>query len=559
MFKNEKGIAQLFLLLFLVAAIGIGLYLSQNTQIFRPKAAGPQDYKTECKLKVDDIKYEEPCSLAAPRFENGKWVTSGDPKGYKYATIKCADGYEVRIGDDSRCVASSAIELTAPRFCQNHSQCTFLNKSDPLTSLIITPLSGNSYVRLSFDPIAGSDPVAVVHTAVWPGFSDEKRAKSSGLPNDAVYQGSVKAFSRVVSVPSYLEYYSVDTKEHSEELNKRVISASPRSIMVTKVLTDENGNGVDIKNTSLQGTPVQLGGESGNDTTTKFSYLAPGDYKLKYFIPAGFTVRAVHSCDKNGTCTQLPGDDANKHSEVYRYAIANVSAPFNEGETNDVKIEYIIGNNRVATPTPTVQKPVILCDVANSKATLKSIPGNPENIDLRVDNTVSGGWDGKCSTSAPDDFCKEKLAVSTLSSNGFTFDIKANQKYNLFYVANTGSNKENSKTYSFTCKSPVAECLSSNSVRISFAPIAGAVKYTVRLDNTNNPWKGRDNNIGDTTDDMGTTSKIYGISSAPNAPYTFWYHAVDSSGKLSAPIYGSFVCPANAEGNSETLPEVEEQ
>lgn len=564
MFKNEKGIVQLFLLLFLIAAIGIGLYLSQNTQIFKPRASeygGSGGPYYGCKFSPEEVKGEEPCKLFTQFGDSGPEYNGAD--GFRYANIKCADGFEQKKGDGASCSTQAQWETRAIAVCQNHASCTNLNDSDPRTALTVTFVDSSNYGDLSFDPIIGSDEFKVLHTAVWRGSSSEKEAKSGKV--SPRYKGFAdKAGASVeVTYPSYVEYYSVDKGNHQEKLNKRVVTHPnySRSIEVTKMLTSKNtGTVLPIQNTALSSAPVQIGGDVSLGSPAKFSYLAPDVYDLKYFIPAGFTVSAIEWTYKgvSNVITKNSDEAVNKNPAQNRYGYAKVAAPDDEGGVAIVKIDYSDEGSIDTKPvTPiTDSKPVIICDIANSKAILKSIPDkNVENIDLRVDSTKGGGWNGSCTSPLAGDFCKDKLQLTS----PYTFNIEPNQKYNLFYTVNYLGKTTNSKNYSFTCQSPKAECLSSNSVRISFAPVAGAVKYAVRLDNTNNPWKGVNNNAGDTTDDMGTTSKVYDITSGAGAPYTFWYHGVDASGKLSDPVYGSFVCPADSGPRLKKMPLTSEE
>lgn len=552
---NQKGIAHIFVLLVLVAGVIGGLVLIKNPAIFTPRASEEIESQSDanvCDFKVKEIKGEDPCSLGS-KWVDGKLVEEGST-GYKFYKIKCADGYELRIGDDSRCVSQSALDLTSSNFCQNHSSCTNLNKSDPRTALGVSLGYGNN-TSLSFDPISGTDEVAVIHTAVWPGAKSEQEAKSGNIT--PIYQGfgGTRGGTRAITHPAYIEYYAVDKKEHQEILNKRVISSFPRIIEVTKTLYSNATNSiVPIEKTPIASIPVQLGSEENISSPAKFSYLAPGQYDLKYYIPKGYTADTLEWClDSICKVITLESDQsANADNSRNRYGSIKVAAPHDEGKTATVKINY--GTTKAGqSPSPVTdgKKPDIFCDVANNRAILKSIPEKTAfNIDLRVNN-MKDEWDGKCITSAPGDFCADKLKNEL--TRGYPFRIEPNQKYDLWYTIRSSENTEKiSKHYSFTCKSPAVVCApGGNKATISFASENNAIGYATRLDNQNNAWDGLCKNEGGDfcNNNLINPTGTYDIT--PGASYKFWYHPKFVNNQLGNAISTTFICPANASPTKE--------
>ncbi|TSC65318.1 MAG: hypothetical protein CEO21_443 [Microgenomates group bacterium Gr01-1014_80] len=82
--KSQKGITQVLVLLLLVAGLGAGLILSQQTQIFKPRAQeaepiniAPPSELTYCSVRIADFSVSDPCDYEDNGFRRVRFSCSG--------------------------------------------------------------------------------------------------------------------------------------------------------------------------------------------------------------------------------------------------------------------------------------------------------------------------------------------------------------------------------------------------------------------------------------------------------------------------------------------------
>ncbi len=68
---------------------------------------------------------------------------------------------------------------------------------------------------------------------------------------------------------------------------------------------------------------------------------------------------------------------------------------------------------------------------------------------------------------------------------------------------------------------------------LTWKPVPGAVKYAIRIDNTENPFSPEDPQKGDVLSDKVTTN-AFQFNAEPGKTYIWWVHAIDKNGVWSS-------------------------
>ncbi|MBU1031991.1 hypothetical protein KKE03_03680 [Patescibacteria group bacterium] len=83
---NQKGLAHIFLILFLVAGLAVAVYLVQQKTNILPKAYEQGETTTNCEARVVKFSVDRPCTSA--------------PNGFKTATYSCKVTVETQITEE---------------------------------------------------------------------------------------------------------------------------------------------------------------------------------------------------------------------------------------------------------------------------------------------------------------------------------------------------------------------------------------------------------------------------------------------------------------------------
>ncbi len=495
---RQKGFAQIVLLLFLITAIGVGVYLAQKTQIFKPRAAsGPIDRCLQGELK--ELTTGEACP--------------GGANSFKY---RCTDGFVSEVGKGKNdCYQSDYIKEYAANSCQSHASCpTYKSLADLRTIYSIykpnygtvdpLALKNGEVVIVDFWSTGGSGQgVMNIHTAIWEGATSEKDAKRDNKEGN--YQGfgpeqivNSQSVIRTATVPFYMEFYSVDRDGNKEPLKKVTVKQNPAqavvfSFNINDSLNSQSSQVLDefesespqslrqqtqnkqnfIKKSAIEVFNLFVDGQYATYSPLapeiyEFSYLEPGEHTLYFEKPAGHTVAFV-------VCQQGSGQKCYKQYPVLLgqkevagglYAIkfnlkegldyTKIGMFYYPEYSEDVTSPSITPtyppiSTPSATPMPKPTAAKVECDSSGTSLNASLyFPEEKEDIKayaIRVDNKTDG-WDGSCFSKAGD-FCHD-VPVSPV----YSFPATSEQPYELWYhkMYKDGSLGGVAAKLTFTCQ-----------------------------------------------------------------------------------------------------------
>lgn len=506
--KNEKGIVQVFLLLFLLIAIGFGVYLAQKTQIFKPRAfeegGTASSSMVECVEGPKEVKKSGTCVLP-------EWYPFARDAKYTDVEITCQDGFTQKSSDSSGCISDEGAKLLAEQVCANHSSCSSqIAYADPRTTLFVTT-KNNDTAFLTFNAAANAGVLAI-HTAVWEGAQSEEQAKAGGKQGD--YQGfSTNITMRQVKIPSYIEYLTVDKKGHIENTHKRVIDSTPRQITV--------------KQSSAKFAAVVLDNELISTNPAVYNYISPGTHKFSFFVPKDHQY-SVEYC-KDGVCTNR---DSGKMVEAGKYVNLDISTG-TIALSEKFNIDINISLKKIDYTVPSAKQPKVTVTSADTYCkTIFELPEDPK-LDayfLRVNN-LGDKWDGSCN-SAMGDFCTDNISAKNpiveknLPAGKYDYWIDIKDGYGN-YVNGTDHYQfscevNNGQTFSAVPKDLKFKC-SAFQATVSWAD-TGAKAYALRIDGS------PDYDAGCQSPDIclnDLNATKYSFITSPKIKYKFWVHSVD--------------------------------
>lgn len=532
--KNEKGIVQVFLLLFLLIAIGFGVYLAQKTQIFKPKASedgtANNSVFVECVQGPKEVKKSGTCVLP-------EWYPFARDAKYTDVEITCQDGFTQKTSDSTGCISDEGAKLLAEQVCANHNSCSNqVAYADPRTTLFVTTKNNDTAI-LTFNAAANAG-VSAIHTAVWEGAQSEEQAKAGG--KEVNYQGfGTNIAMRQVKMPSYIEYLTVDKKGHIENTHKRIIDSTARQITVKQSF---EGN-----QASAKFAGVVLDNELMSTNPAVYNYISPGTHKLSFFVPKDHQYSAEYC--KDGDCTNR---DSGKAVEAGRYINLDISTgtiAFSEKFNVDINISL----KKIDYTVSTANQPKVTVTPADSYCkTIFELPKDPK-LDayfLRVNN-LGDKWSGSCN-STMGDFCADNISANNpiveknLPAGKYDYWIDIKDGY--------GNYVNGTDHYQFSCEVNSGQTFSAVPKDLKFkcsvlqATVSwsdtGAKAYALRIDGS------PDYDAGCQSPDIclnDLNATKYSFTTTPQRKYKFWVHSVDYLNSQRAESKASenitFSCP----------------
>lgn len=492
--KNfQKGFAPIAVLIILAAGLMAGLYLSQHTQIFKPRAAEtttiPADVKAICEdavLKVswpkvaNESKYNvrayktadsnfTAVDSATSKWTDGKnlqdiaansedgtgvtcdsttcnYKTSVPPEGGQYRVwVKAGD----RIASKYQNVyAEGLVTCTIPRFVVT---CDGQKVHIERVGRSAAEEEKTDHFQFRFDNTSDA----------WDGTCTSENGDfcNENIPALPPYSTNTYNYDIELNLPIkykvgsiYQYWYAPVYKD-----GKVGVSSEIRELSCDKPLKESQKFNVycDEKTRMLSGF-----GEYGQNSTTFLS--------MRYPTLRGNSLRLNNLADGwDGSCNSANGDLCFKNSGDAR-ASGFKNVPYIPGNNYEFWMDRLDGDGNSIEPNPTHYffkcgdgsesvdrkvppapnpRPVASC--SGNTVTVDIVGDNLSKYDLRLDNlSDSTPWNGSCSSPAGD-LCKNGMTNFKTS-----FEIAQKGNYNMWYESydKAGNKQASSTQYKFTCQ-----------------------------------------------------------------------------------------------------------